>query len=62
MTGVLSGKTIEEIEASPSTVFVLDDDKNVYSWGRSNALGIDTATDSAEPVAVDWQVFLMGKR
>jgi alpha-tubulin suppressor-like RCC1 family protein len=54
MTGVLSGKTITEINCSGYHSLVLTSDGNLYSWGWNNngQLGDGSNADRTVPVAV----------
>ncbi|MFM2141899.1 MAG: hypothetical protein RLZZ476_443, partial [Verrucomicrobiota bacterium] len=64
MTGVLSGKTIVQIQAGWGCTAVLDSTGQVYTWGTNSAgtLGNgSSATQSLVPVAVDTSGVLLGK-
>ena len=60
-SGVLSGKTIVQIQAGWGTSAVLDSNGQVYTWGSGSALGNSSATASTVPVAVDISGVLSGK-
>lgn len=60
-SGVLSGKTIVQIQAGWGTSAVLDSNGQVYTWGSGSALGNSSATASSVPVAVDISGVLSGK-
>lgn len=59
--GVLSGKTIQQIQAGWGTSAVLDSNGQVYTWGSGNSLGNSSASASTVPVAVDTGGVLSGK-
>ena len=45
--GVLSGKTIQQIQAGWGTSAVLDSDGEVYTWGAGKSVGISSAMSPA---------------
>lgn len=55
MTGVLSGKTIIDIDAGENISGVVSSDGGVFTWGENgfSTLGDGTTTDRNVPVAVD---------
>ncbi|MFM2166724.1 MAG: hypothetical protein RIS79_1095 [Verrucomicrobiota bacterium] len=60
-SGVLSGKTIVQIQAGWSTSAVLDSTGQVYTWGAAGTLGNGASSNSRVPAAVDVSGVLLGK-
>lgn len=60
-SGVLAGRTIVDIAAGDAHVLALTNDGLVYAWGTGYALGYNSSTSSAVPVAVNTAGVLSGK-